>query len=191
MYAAQERKTHMQEPRWRDTDSGRHFDSGRAFLPNLLKGAVAGAVGTLALDAVTWFMWNREDPGALEQERRARPEGLDPAHYVANKLARAAGTELSPKQPHPAGIATHFAIGVVPAALYGVLRKRIPQVRMGRGLVYGLTLFLMQDEIVNSVARISGGPMEYPWQAHSRGLVGHLVYGAVTDATLDLIERGA
>jgi hypothetical protein len=84
---------------------------------DLVKGAVAGAVGTLALDAVTWFMWDREDPSALRQERQARPKGLDPAHFVANKVANAFGTKLKPEQPHLAGIATHFAIGVMPATL--------------------------------------------------------------------------
>lgn len=169
----------------------RNPDSDGAFLPDLVKGAIAGMAGTLALDAVTWFMWDREDPRTLQQERQARPEGLDPAHFVASKVARAVGTELTPKQPHAAGIASHFAIGVVPAALYGVARTYIPQVRMGRGLFYGLTLFLVQDEGVNSIAGFSGGPTEYPWQAHTRGLVGHLVYGVVTDATLDLLDRGA
>ncbi len=84
---------------------------------DLVKGAVAGAVGTLALDAVMWFMWDREDPSVLRQERQARPKGLDPAHFVANKVASAFGTKLKPEQPHPAGIATHFAIGVMPATL--------------------------------------------------------------------------
>lgn len=159
-------------------------------LLDALKGALAGAIGTLALDAVTWFMWDREDPGALEQERQARPRGMDPAHLVANRLAHAVGTELAPRQPHPAGVATHFAIGVAPAALYGVARKHLPQVRTGRGLLYGLTLFLVQDEIANWLTRLSGAPTEYPGQAHLRGLAGHVVYGIVTDATLDLLDRG-
>lgn len=158
-------------------------------LPDLIKGALAGAIGTIALDAVTWFMWDREDPEALEQERQARPQGLDPAHYVASKAAHLVGIELTPKQPHPAGIATHVAVGVVPAALYGVLSKRAPQVRTGRGLLYGLALFLVQDELINSVAGFSGRPTQYPWQAHVRGLIGHLAYGAVTDATLDVLDR--
>lgn len=175
----------MREPR-----SSRSSSDG-ALLSQLVKGALAGAVGTLALDAVTWFLWDREDPRALERERRARPEGLDPAHFVAGRLARAIGTELEPRQPHPAGIATHFAIGVLPAALYGVARKEVPQVRSGRGLLYGLALFLAQDEAVNSLAGFSARPTEYPWQAHARGLIGHLVYGAVTEATLDLLDRRA
>lgn len=180
----QERVRPMQEPRHAVADLDRRG------LSDLTKGAIAGAVGTIALDAITWFMWDRESPRALEQERRARPEGLDPAHFVAAKVARGVGTELSPKQPHAAGLATHLAIGILPAALYGVVRKQAPQVRAGRGLLYGLTLFLVQDELVNSVAGFSGTPTEYPWQAHARGLVGHLVYGAVTDATLDVLDRG-
>ena len=179
------RRRLVHETRCRDSQAGNPHVS------DLLKGALAGVVGTLALDAVAQFLWDHEEPRALEQERQARPEGLDPAHFVASRLARAVGTELTPEQPHPAGIATHFAIGVVPAALYAVARKRVPQLRTGRGLLYGLTLFLAQDEFVNAAAGFSGGPTEYPWQAHARGLVSHLVYGVVTDATLDLLDRGA
>lgn len=156
---------------------------------DLVKGALAGAVGTWALDKVTWFMMDRESPQALAQEKQARPDSLDPAHSVANRLAHAAGRELDPKQPHPAGIATHFALGVLPAAIYGVARKRVPQLRTGQGLLYGLALFVMQDEIVNWLLGSAGPPGDYPRQAHVRGLVGHLVYGAVTEATAQILDQ--
>jgi hypothetical protein len=64
-------------------------------------------------------------------------------------------------------------------------------VRTGRGTLYGLALFLIQDEFINSLVGFSGRPEEYPWQVHARGLVGHLVYGVVADVTLDLLDRGA
>lgn len=167
----------------------RQTSSDGALVGDLIKGALAGAAGTWAMDLVTWFMMDREDPRALEQERQARPEGLDPAHSIANRLAHAVSRELSPRQPHPAGIAAHFAIGVLPAALYAVARKRVPQVRTGRGLLYGLALFVMQDEIVNSLLGTAGPPGDYPRQAHVRGLVGHLVYGAVTEAAANILDQ--
>jgi hypothetical protein len=158
---------------------------------DMAKGAVAGAVGVWALDKVTWWMWDRESPLTLQQERAARPEGLDPAHVMANRAAEAMGKELTPKQPHPAGIAVHYGLGIMPGAIYGALRNRVDGVDTAGGMAYGLGLFLMQDEGLNPILGTSGKPTEYPWQAHARGLVGHLVLGAVTNATLEVLDRVA
>jgi hypothetical protein len=157
---------------------------------DMLLGAVAGAVGVWVMDRVDWFLSDHEDPEARRRTRAVRPGGMDPAHVVANRAVQALGAELSPPQPHPAGIAVHYAIGIGPAAFYGALRDRVPAVGTGRGLLYGLGLFLVQDELLNAAGGFSAGPRAYPWQAHARGLVAHLVYGAVTDAVLDLLHRG-
>ncbi len=86
---------------------------------------------------------------------------LDPARVNANRAAEAMGTELTPRQPHPAGIGVH----------------------------YGLSLFLMQDEGLNPILGTSGRPTEYPMEAHFRGLIGQLVLGATTHATLKLLDQ--
>ncbi len=162
---------------------------GGDVLGDLIKGAVAGAVGVWALDQITWYMWDREDPAALAQERTARPGGLDPAHVMANEAAHAMGKQLHPRQPNPAGIATHYALGILPAALYGAfLRGRMHDLGSARGLAYGLALFALEDELANPLLGTSGPPGDYPWQAHVRGLVGHLTYGAVTDAAIGLLN---
>lgn len=158
---------------------------------DVVKGAVAGAVAVWAMDKVTWWMWDREAPAALAQERQARPGGMDPAHNVANRVAGALGKELSPAQPHPAGVAVHYGLGMGPGAAYAVLRKRVPVVGAGGGLLYGLALSLVEDEGVAPLLGLAGKPTDYPWQAHLRGVVGHLVLGAVTHATLDLLDRAA
>jgi hypothetical protein len=166
-----------------------HAEFDGDVLTDMVKGAIAGAVGVWALDKVTWYMWNRENPAALQQEREARPEGLDPAHVMANRAAEAMGTELTPRQPHPAGIAVHYRLGIMPGAAYGALRKRVGGVGAAGGLLYGLSLFLLQDEGLNPILGTSGKPMDYPWQAHMRGLVGHLVLGAATHVTLELLDQ--
>ena len=171
--------------------SGRNAKMNDGLVGDLVKGAIAGAVGVWALDKVTWYLWDREDPRLLQQEREARPEGLDPAHVMANRAAEALGTELTPKQPHPAGIGVHYGLGVMPGALYGALRKRVGGVGAAGGMLYGLGLFLMQDEGLNPILGTSGKPTEYPWQAHARGLVGHLVLGAATHVTLNALDAVA
>ncbi|MBW3631129.1 MAG: DUF1440 domain-containing protein [Gemmatimonadetes bacterium] len=156
---------------------------------DMIKGAVAGAVGVWVMDKVGSYMWNHEDLQARQQEREARPGGLDPAHAMANRAAEVMGTELTPRQPHPAGVAVHYGLGVMPGALYGALHKRVGGVGAAGGLAYGLGLFLLQDEGLNPIIGTSGKPREYPTQAHWRGLVSHLVLGAVTDATVRALDQ--
>lgn len=157
----------------------------------LVKGAIAGAIGVWALDQVTGWMWEHESARTRQLETNARPGGLDPAHVMANRAAEAMGATISPQQPHPAGIAVHYGLGIGPGAAYGVLRKRFRAVGAGGGLLYGLSLFLLQDELANPLLGTSGGPTEYPREAHVRGLVGHLIYGAATNAALDVLDRVA
>ena len=158
---------------------------------DLLKGAVAGAVAVWAMDRVGWWMWGREDPHALRRERQARPGGLDPAHVGANRTAEAVGIALGPRQPHPAGVAVDYAIGMGPALLYAPLRRRARGLGPGRGLLYGLGLFLLVDEVMVPALGLASGPTAYPWQAHARGLATHLVLGAATDGVLDVLDRVA
>lgn len=157
----------------------------------LLRGAVAGAVGAVALNQVTWAIWNRQDPRSLEKEQEARPGGMDPAHVIANRMAERLGRTLTPKQPHPVGIATHYAFGIVTGAAYGVLRRRIPGRGLVRGLLFGLGSSLAQDELANWALGASAAPWAYPWQTHARGVAGHLAFGAASEATLQLFDRVA
>jgi hypothetical protein len=155
----------------------------------MVKGALAGAAGVWLMDQVGWFLYRREDPRAVLQEEKARVKGMDVAHVAENKMATAFGAKLSPRQPNPAGIAVHYALGIVPGALYGPLRRRVPGLSAGRGLGYGLGLFLLNDELMNPLLGLASGPTAYPWQAHARGLISHLVVGAATHAGIDALDQ--
>ncbi len=92
---------------------------------DVVKGAVAGVAGVWLMDRVGWFLYRREDPKALRRERAVRPGGKDPAHAATGKLAGMLGARPAPPQPHPAGIAVHDALGVVPGALDAPLQRRL------------------------------------------------------------------
>lgn len=154
------------------------------------KGAIAGTVGVWLMGQVTWGMYLREASQVLRQEQKARVWGEDVAHVAAEKLAGAIGLERSSAQPHPAGMVVHYALGVVPGALYAPLRRRVKAfLGAGQGLLYGLGLTIVNDEILAPVLGLASGPTHYPWQAHARGLVGHLVLGAATDTVLEVVDR--
>ena len=157
-------------------------------MADLLKGAVAGAVGVWALDRVDWFNWNREDPQTRKRTRQVRPGGEAPAAVAARKLEDAAGVELPSAQHEAAGMAVHYTLGIGPGALYGALRHRVPAIGAARGTLFGAALFAAQDEVLNAVTGLAASPGDYPWQDHARGLVAHLVYGIVTDTVLRLLD---
>jgi len=157
---------------------------------DMLKGAVAGAIGVWAMDRVDWFMYLRllDTPKSRRQTDFVRPSGMDPAHAMANRGARALGlTPPAPWKQNPAGLAVHYSLGIAPGALYGALRGRVPYVDAGGGLLYGLGLFVVEDEIANPLMRFAAPPQDYPWQAHVRGFVAHLVYGAVTELVMQAL----
>lgn len=161
---------------------------GNSIATDMLLGAVAGAVGVWVMDQVDWFNYRHEDPQARRRTQQVRPGGEDPAHATAGMAERAMGAELSRSQHHAVGTVIHYTLGIGPGAIYGALRGRVPVVGAGHGTAYGLGLFLMQDEVINAAAGVSAKPREYPWQAHARGLVAHLVYGAVTDTVLTVLQ---
>lgn len=175
----------------RGQSGGRNKRAGGSILADIVKGAIAGAVGTWLMDRVTWDMYRSEDRDAYRQEKEAQVEGMYASHVAADRAAKAVGVELSGKRLDAAGQAVHYATGVVPGALYGALRNRVDGVGAGRGLLYGLGLFAIVDEGVVPLLGLGSGPTKYPWQAHARGLVGHLVLGAITDTVIDVLDEVA
>lgn len=141
------------------------------------------------MDVVTWTIYRREDPGTLMREKQVRMLGKDPAHAAAQRLACLVGSDAAEVEPNVPGIAIHAALGMVPGALYPSLRRRLPWLRAGRGAVFGLALFIVNDEIAGRVIGIMGPQHKYPWRTHLRGLLGHVVLGMATEITLDVIEK--
>ena len=151
------------------------------------RGAAAGAAGVVAMDAVTWAMYRRERRRDLLREKRARVGGRDTAHALVRQVARLVGSDAGRSEPNPAGIAVHYALGMGPGALYAQQRHRT-WLRKGGGAVYGALLFALNDELAAPLLRVAGPPGAYPLKAHLRGLVGHVVLGVATEATLRATE---
>lgn len=164
---------------------------GQALFSKALMGAAAGAAGTWALDRADWRMWNNESEEARLKTTAARPGGEPPAHVLVSSVEQAFGLNLTPEQHHAAGIAVHYGIGIAPAVAYSIFRDQLPGRGPLRGALYGLGLFLLQDELLNTATGLGADPRRYPWQAHARGLVSHLVYGVVTEMVLNFIEDTA
>ena len=153
----------------------------RTVIEDAIDGAIAGLVATWVMGTVTSFLYARENPEARRREDDAR-DGKTSFGVAAEKGARLIGLELSDEQRESAGSSLHWALGVGMGAAYGVIRSRLPQVGLARGLAFGTAFFLVVDELGTVALGLTPPPNEFPWQSHARGLAGHLTYGAVADA---------
>jgi len=152
-----------------------------------IRGAVAGAVATWLMDLVTTGLADSQSTADRRREAAARPNGQS---SVGNLIARIEATthlRLSPSLRPTASQVIHYGLGIVPGALYGALRHRLPGLGAGRGFAYGILLFGANDEVLNTRLGLSGPYGAYPISSHWRGLVGHAVLGVATDAGLDLL----
>lgn len=154
---------------------------GGGVAADMLRGALAGAAGVWVMDRVDWFLYGQEGARTRRRTEAARPGGRDPAHVMAGMAAQAVEAEIASPKQNPAGLAVHYSLGILPGALYGALRDRVRYLSAGRGSLFGLGLFVAEDELANPLLGTAAPPGRYPWQAHARGLVAHLVYGLATD----------
>lgn len=154
---------------------------------DLVRGAISGGVATWVMDQVTTAMFASQAAEVTEREEAARPNGKGAVTNLIDRLSTMAGTELTADQRSRLEQGLHYGLGVVPGALYALLRRRAPLVGAAGGLLYGFLLWAVNDEYASTALGLAGPPEIYPAETHLRGLVGHLVLGALTDSGIDAL----
>ncbi len=171
--------------------------SSESIAKGFLAGLVGGIVGTavltvfqlaslkatrLAEDQIgTGEKYTREQEGLLK--------GFERAHTItAEKLANAAGVNLSRKQRRNSPMVVEFAFGTLCAGIYGSLAEVIPAITAGAGTVYGATLFTGASEIVLPALGWVDAPAKRTPVQHLGGLAGNVIYGAATEAVRRLLR---
>ncbi len=154
---------------------------------DLTRGALAGAAGTWVMDMLTTGIVSGQSAAAAETEKAAQPNGMPSVENLVDLASARSGIAIPDDRRAMVVTVVHYGLGVVPGALYAVLRKRLPVIGPINGLAYGALLFALNDEYLNTVMGLSGPPRAYPAETHLRGLVGHLALGVTTDATLAVL----
>jgi len=152
-------------------------------------GAVGGALGTIAMEPVTTFLYQHEDEPDKKREEELRKE---PAlNVLAARLIELVGAEPTDESKRRLATALHWMYGMGWGALYALLRRRVPMLRKGLGLPFGVLFALVGDEVMNQVLGLTAPPKAWPIDAHLRGVVGHVAYAAATESTLRALEAVA
>ena len=151
------------------------------------RGAIAGAAATWAMDQVTSVMLHVQAPEVTALEAAAQANGKSSVANLVDRIEAETGLAIPPARRALAEQAAHYALGAVPGAIYGVLRRLIPFARAGSGLFYGLGVFALNDEYLNTRLGLSSPPRAYPPETHVRGLAGHAVLGVATETGIQLL----
>jgi hypothetical protein len=157
-----------------------------SLIGDAFRGALAGAAATWAMDQVTTVMLSVQAPEVTKQEEAARANGKSSVTNLVDKVEAQTGLVVPRKRRPLVEQAVHYALGAVPGALYGIARH-VPFLRAGNGLLYGLGVYALNDNYVNTKLGLASSPQAYPPETHLRGLAGHAVLGVATETGIQLL----
>ncbi len=152
-------------------------------LTDLALSAVAGYVGTRAMEPVSMRLYQWESDAARAREDAARPG--EPYRIAAEKLSRLAGFNLDEKRLGLLALVFHYGLALQWAPLYPLLRRRTQLAPLPAGLLTGAAMSVVADELMTPAFGFSAPNLEYPLVTHLRGFVAHLVFGTAVAATVE------
>ncbi|HYU33527.1 MAG TPA: DUF1440 domain-containing protein [Thermoanaerobaculia bacterium] len=166
----------------------------RNVLGDIALGALAGVAATWIMGKATTYLYEHENEAARKREDEAR-DGKSAYETAAEKAALLVVRELSDDERKKLGSAIHWSIGLGSTVLYALLRRRLAGRGLGAelaaGALFGTAVWLLMDEIGNVALGLTPGPTAFPWQAHARGLAGHLVLGLTAEGVMQAADLAA
>lgn len=146
--------------------------------------ALAGYLGTKAMEPVSQKLYELESDTDRAQEDAARPG--PPDRIAAEKLTRLAGIDLSGAQLDRAASVAHYGLAISWAPLYGLLRRTTALRPVTAGLATGAAMSVLADELMTPAFGFSAPNLDYPLVTHLRGIAAHLVFGLAVAAVTEI-----
>ncbi len=134
---------------------------------DLIWGVIAGAGAVWTMDQLDKYI--------ADNERRS-----------SAIAARQAGLRFIPLQTAKPGRHLDYSLAAVTAAVFTVLRSRIPYVGAARGIPFGAAMYVLEDEVLNPITRQTASNAAH---ARTTGLLTHAGFGLLVD-TLLRVMRG-
>ncbi|HYO48423.1 MAG TPA: DUF1440 domain-containing protein [Chloroflexia bacterium] len=165
----------------------------RNVFAGLFAGVLAGAAATAAMDGYWAIVQNV--PGERPEQKPKRgdnnQEKEEPSTQImADKVSKAVtGHEVPKKHKAEAGVAVHYATGLLWGAAFGALAARVPRLGIVAGILYGVFIWLALDEVGLRVLKIAPDAEEVPLEEHVQALGAHLIFGGATGLATRLLLR--
>jgi hypothetical protein len=154
-----------------------------------VRGAVAGAVGTAAMDALWYYRYRRGGgkSGFADWETSAGLQGWEdapaPAKFGRLIVQRTLHRDLPAKRARLVNNSVHWSTGVGWGAVFGVVEKAIVHGTIWHGPPFGTAVWL-QSYAVLAPAKLYKPIWDYDAKTLGKDLSAHLVYGITTAAVL-------
>lgn len=123
--------------------------SNGSMVDDVVKPAIAGFAGTMAMGQVTRVWYQHEEP-----ESRQRYQEVTGGEYTpqrtATRIEETLDLDLSKKQQRIMAKVSHQAVGIGARAAYTLARRKIAGVDAGQGLLFGALFSLVFDETLDT-----------------------------------------
>jgi Protein of unknown function (DUF1440) len=152
-----------------------------------VRGLVAGAVGTAAMDALLFAGYRRGGGKTrfahweLSAGLKSWDEAPAPAQVGKRLVEGLLDIELEPQHARLVNNVTHWAFGMVNGAGYGLVAGSLPRAPIVYGLPFGATVWA-SGYVVLPAAKLYQPIWTYDVKTLADDLSAHLVYGLVTAA---------
>jgi hypothetical protein len=163
-------------------------------LRNACAGALAGAVGTAAMDLLLYSRYRRDDgkeslyrwefAGAV----MSWDEASAPGQLARKALRGVTGDDPADEWARPATNIVHWATGVGWGAAYGLLASTTTRRSLGRALALGPAVWL-SGYVVLPLAKVYQPIWEYGAPTLARDLSAHMLFGTATSAAFWVVTR--
>lgn len=162
----------------------------------IVRGLVAGAIGTAAMDTLL-FKRYRRDGGERSAEAWEFSEGLAsweeapaPAQVGRRLVEGLFQIKLPPSLAPLVNNVTHWGYGILGGAQYGIVAGSLSKPRIGYGIPFGATIWA-SGYVVLPAAGLYKPIWEYDRRTLAKDLSAHLMYGLATATALRLLSTGA
>jgi len=150
-------------------------------------GAIGGAVASYAMNQFQAGMSKLLPAPAQPKQTSEESANVKAAAAVSEAVF---GHHLAPAEKQWAGELVHYGYGTATGAVYGAAAEHWDDIRMGEGVVFGVALWALSDEVAVPVFHLSRGPQEYSLRTHAMALASHLVYSVTTELARRLLRSG-
>ncbi len=169
-------------------------------LETIIKGAMAGLVGTLAItvamnhrsELMQLLGLSSSQPAQKPQPPGGEPQvGQSPTEKLADKIS--AGILEQPLEPgtlRVAGQAIHWGYGAMWGVLYGILESSFHLPTIVHGAIFGSAVGLVSATALPAMG-LSGSAKEKPITLNTTQMVNHLIFGWFTALAFRLLSRDA
>ncbi|HYB30908.1 MAG TPA: DUF1440 domain-containing protein [Solirubrobacteraceae bacterium] len=159
----------------------------------VVRGLIAGAVGTAAMDTLSFGRYRRGG-GKEGAEAWEFSEGLSswddapaPAKVGKRLVEGLFDIEIPASRIPLVNNMTHWAYGMLGGAQYGIIAGSLPSRRVSYGLPFGASVWAA-GYVILPAAKLYKPIWEYDRKTLAKDLSAHLVYGLATATALRLLS---